>query len=193
MKVETILIESDDKYTKKFGKDRNYKSLGWGSENSQIIRFDILKQINDFKENDSVLDVGCGHGDFCKYFTNYKGIDIRDSVVEIAKSKYSNYEFETKTIFEENGQFDWIFGSGIFGFNRPDWNENVLENLNEMIKKSNKGIGVNFLSSLTNGSRDPEMKYTSPSEITEIVSKLGKRFILRHDYRPNDMTIYIFI
>jgi hypothetical protein len=39
---DTILIESDEKYTKKFGKENNYKSLGWGSENSQIIRFEIL-------------------------------------------------------------------------------------------------------------------------------------------------------
>ena len=189
---DTILIESDEKYTKKFGKENNYKSLGWGSENSQIIRFEILKQINGFIENDSVLDVGCGHGDFCKYFKKYKGIDIRESVIEIAKIKYSNFLFESKTIFDEENNFDWIFGSGIFGFNRPDWNENVLENLNEMIKKANKGVGVNFLSSLTNGSKDLEMKYTNPSEIVELISKLNKKFLLRHDYRPNDMTIYIF-
>jgi len=98
---KTIDIENDDKYFNKFGKTNDFKSLGWGSESSQIDRFKILAEIPGLKTTDRILDVGCGYGDFCTFFENYKGIDLRESVIEIAKKKFPNNSFESKTIFEE--------------------------------------------------------------------------------------------
>jgi hypothetical protein len=58
------------KYKEKFGHLEGVKSLGWGSDYSQKKRFDILLDIG-VDINDSVLDVGCGYGDFSKNFVNY--------------------------------------------------------------------------------------------------------------------------
>ena len=192
MKSKINSIENDEKYREKFGYGDDHKSLGWSTEKSQVTRFEILKQIPGFEKNHSVLDVGCGHGDFCRFLENYKGIDIRESVIKIAEKKYPGFNFETKSIFEENNMYDWVFGSGIFGFNRKDWSENVLENLSEMFKKSTKGVAVNFLSSLSTGITDSEMKYSSVCEVSNLISQITRNFVIRHDYRPNDFTVYIF-
>jgi SAM-dependent methyltransferase len=192
MKSKITSIENDEKYREKFGHGDDHKSLGWSTEKSQVTRFEILKQIPGFEKNHSVLDVGCGHGDFCRFLENYKGIDIRESVIKIAEKKYPGFNFEAKSISEENNMYDWVFGSGIFGFNMKDWSENVLENLSEMFKKSTKGVAVNFLSSLSTGITDPEMKYSSVGEVSDLISQITRNFVVRHDYRPNDFTVYIF-
>jgi cyclopropane fatty-acyl-phospholipid synthase-like methyltransferase len=191
--MTTMFVETDEKYSGKFGTSLDFKSLGWGSKESQLTRFRILIEIPGFNQGDSVLDVGCGHGDFCTFFnSNYKGIDIRESVIKISREKYKDVQFESKTIFEETQKFDWIFGSGLFGFKHEDWSKYVFENLKRMYQLSNKGFAVNFLSTLSPGKKDPDMMYSHPVEISEIVSRLSSKFIIRHDYRPNDMTVYIF-
>lgn len=189
MKLDSI--EIDQKYSVKFGNSGDFKSLGWGSENSQLTRFRILCEIPGFIPTDSMLDVGCGHGDFSQLSDNYHGIDLRDSVIEIARGKFPNKVFNCQSIFETEIDYDWIFGSGIFGFDREDWTENAQSVITEMFKKSRKGVGVNFLSILSTGQKDKEMKYSSPDEICLLASKISNKFVLRHDYRPNDMTLYI--
>jgi len=190
--MTTMFVETDEKYNEKFGNSSDFKSLGWGSQESQIVRFKVLTEIPGFEKGDSVLDVGCGHGDFSTFFdSNYKGIDIRESVINISNQKYQTTKFETKTIFEENQTFDWIFGSGLFGFRHDDWSSYVFENLQRMYQLSNKGFAVNFLSTLSPGKKDPDMMYSHPKDISEVVSRLTSKFIIRHDYRPNDMTIYV--
>ena len=52
-------------YNKRF-KDKllpNYRKLGWGSKKSQDLRFKILIDRWNL-ENKSILDIGCGFGDF---------------------------------------------------------------------------------------------------------------------------------
>ena len=64
---------------KKYG--MSIKSLASGNEKRRKIRYKILEQIG-INDNSSVLDVGCGFGDFFQYLNiNYKnikyhGIDI---------------------------------------------------------------------------------------------------------------------
>lgn len=190
--MDTFLIENDEKYLNKFGGTEDFKSLGWGTEESQQKRFKILKEIPGYSELDSVLDVGCGHGDFCKILgENYKGIDIRNSVIEISKKKYPNRTFDCQSIEEVNEKYDWIFASGIFGFNRLDWENNVEKTLTKMTEKCIKGVSVNFLSDLSTGKKDPEMYYCQPAKAIDLIKKITNKFCLRHDYRPNDFTVYI--
>ena len=110
-----------EKYEEKFGHLEGVKSLGWGSDYSQQKRFDILLDVG-ISINDSVLDVGCGYGDFSKNFVNYLGIDLRENAILTAKNKYSNHRFELKSIYDINDTYDWVFASGIFCF-VSNWEE----------------------------------------------------------------------
>ena len=74
------------------------------------------------KQVTSVLDIGCAAGgsyNFCKEANNsikYKGIDISNNLIQIAKSRYPKVDFlhyDGKTIpFKEN-EFDLVFSIGV--------------------------------------------------------------------------------
>jgi len=176
-------------YEKKFGNNDNLISLGWGNQKSQEIRFEILLNIG-YNNEDTVLDVGCGFGDISTKINNYYGIDIRESVIKIAKTKYKK-KFDCKNIFDINESFDWVISSGIFCF-KLNWKKQTFSTIEKMWNLSRKGISINFLSDLSNGKRDDDMKFTKLDEILPLIKKLTNKFIIRHDYLPNDFTIYLY-
>lgn len=179
-------------YTSKFGEGTTVKTLGWGSTYSQEIRFRILLEIPGLKHTDSILDVGCGYGDLSQYLQNYMGIDIRQRAIDEARNRYPTKSFQMKSIEHIEDSYDWILASGIFAFNTETWKEDTLHILTQMFHKSKKGIAFNVLSCLTPNKKDEDMKYVSMSEITDLIQTITNKFIIRHDYLPNDLTIYLF-
>ena len=177
------------KYKEKFGHLEGVKSLGWGSVYSQQKRFDILLDIG-VDINDSVLDVGCGYGDFSKNFVNYLGIDLRDDAIIMARDKYSDVRFELKSIYDIDDTYDWVFASGIFCF-IDNWEE-TESIIKKMFDISKKGASFNFLSDVTTKDRLDGMKYTKIEEILPIICKLTNKFTIRHDYLINDFTVYLY-
>ena len=177
------------KYKENFGHLEGVKSLGWGSDYSQQKRFDILLDIG-LDVDDSVLDVGCGHGDFSKNFVNYLGIDLRDDAIIMARDKYSDVRFELKSIYDIDDTYDWVFASGIFCF-IDNWEE-TESIIKKMFDISKKGTAFNFLSDLTTKDRLDGMKYTKIEEILPIICKLTNKFTIRHDYLINDFTVYLY-
>lgn len=177
-------------YDKKFSTFDGVKSLGWGSEFSQKIRFKILLEINNLTLKDSILDVGCGHGDLSEYCENYIGIDMREKAIKSAKIKYPNKNFIICGVDQIDKKFDWVISSGIFCF-KENWENNTFEVLSKMFEKSNKGVSCNFLSDQLIA-QDDEMKYTNVYEIYSIINKITKKFVIRHDYLDNDITVYMY-
>ena len=64
-------MDLEKKYHEKFGNYTGVKSLGWGNEETQKVRFKVLMEISGLQITDSVLDVGCGYGDLSYYFDIY--------------------------------------------------------------------------------------------------------------------------
>jgi len=70
------------------------KGLGYSSERSQRVRFDAFARFIDFRGS-SVLDVGCGFGDFLVYLDNlecaprhYCGVDLSEPTIERARQRH---------------------------------------------------------------------------------------------------------
>ena len=187
------MIDLDKIYLEKFGEGDNVTNLGWGSTKSQESRFKVLLEIPGYIIGDSVLDVGCGYGDLSNYAENYTGIDLREKCIEIAGNRYPKIreKFIHSSIFDIENQFDWIVASGIFCF-KDDWDININLHLSRILNISKKGVAINFLSDLSKGTRDSSMKYAKISECSDIIGKYTNRFIIRHDYLPNDFTVYIY-
>ena len=181
----------DEIYKQKFSHLEGVKSLGWGSDYSQKKRFDILLEIKGYQQGDSVLDFGCGYGDLSLVIDNYEGVDIRKSAIQIARDKYPNRIFNHKSITEIDKNYDWVFISGIFCFEK-DWRENFETIIKNLFNKCTKGISVNFLSELTNNPKIPDMKYTKIQEVIDVTKNLSCKFTIRHDYLPNDITLYVY-
>lgn len=96
------------------------KSLMWMTKGSQEKNFKMVaKYIN---EEDSVLDYGCGTGDFTKYLRNndieiskYLGVDINENFIEEAKELYPDYKFKViDSMNDLKGNWDIVCAIGVF-------------------------------------------------------------------------------
>lgn len=175
--------------------------VAWGSRQSQESRFAVLTAVGQL-EGATVLDVGCGVGDFYGYLLGcgiqprrYVGVDITPEMVCAARRKYPGVSFEVRdpvaVPFPELA-FDFVVESGIFNLETPRWREVTLGVLGAMYRTCRYAVGANFLSALS-GNADPSSHYADPAEVLRFVAdKLTHRFTLRHDYRQNDFTVFLY-
>ena len=180
---------------------QDVQSLGWGSATSQQDRFRVLCEIGNF-DNKSLLDVGCGFGDLYLFLKEqnilpkqYTGIDVNPQMIATAKLRVPEATFRVEDILDDNlkERYDYAVASGIFSLETPNWGIITAKIISKMYQLSRIGVGVNFLSSLTPGKKFVDMHYAHPSDIFNLVCpNLSTRIVLRHDYRPNDFTVYIY-
>lgn len=172
------------------------KSLNWGSAQSQILRFKVLSEIGELN-NQSVLDVGCGLGDFYNWLkqqnknTLYQGIDITPKMIENASSRFPELQFKLGSIENINEQFDFIFASGIFYLNDNNPFALMKKTISKMFSLSKKGIAFNSLSLWADTKTNGEF-YASPAETLDFCHTLSPYVVLRHDYHPADFSVYIY-
>ncbi|WCL51231.1 class I SAM-dependent methyltransferase [Leptospira sp. GIMC2001] len=185
-------VEYYSKLVNQFGND--VKSLNWGSNASQELRFQILSEIGDIS-NKSILDIGCGLGDLYKFLNKkekvvkYSGIDITPSMIEMARKNYSTVDFSVKDYMkDEIGISDYIFISGIFTYQSKEFFEKSILSL---FQKVRLGISFNLLSSWADTLAENEF-YADPIETVKFCKSITRKFAFRHDYHPADFTIYLY-
>ncbi len=188
-----------DKMYKEY-KEGDVRRLGWGSEESQLIRFRVMEEIG-IRDKDTVLDVGCGFGGFLNYLLGcvrdmgYLGIDYNPKAIEWAKKHSYGIPryFKIAEVFEIKKKFDWVIANGIFAIDYPKWNEDVFKTLKHMFKICNKGVGASFLSNLVPGKRVVTSRYVEPTSfLQKMVYPITTNFTIRHDYKDNDFTVYMY-
>ncbi|MDP2947702.1 MAG: class I SAM-dependent methyltransferase [Nanoarchaeota archaeon] len=189
-----LVLKEDKKGTKIFG---------WGSRKSQYDRFDVIIDIGDFN-NKSVLDVGCGTGDFYNYllkrgFRNfhYKGIDISPEMIAVAKGKrYKGAKFVLKDVDEVEKGYDFVVASGAFNILIDNNWDFLIKRIKIMFKIAKIGISFNLLSDYADKEfikRDKgKICYYNPVKILDFCMKLSRKVVLKHNYMPNDFTIYLY-
>lgn len=180
---------------------QNHKTVGWGSREDQMLRFDVLSR-NLSLAGKNILDVGCGFGDFVTYLNkhlnndfSYTGIDIAPSLVAEAKSKYSqpNIRFVCSEIlnFDEGQKYDVIILSGALSYKVEDnigYTKAVLTRLFEL---SNDVLSVNFLSTYVDYQAEKNFHY-SPEAIFSFAKTLTPRVVLYHDYPLWEFTVQMW-
>lgn len=176
----------------------SYRSLDWGSSESQIKRFEILADIG-IRKDDSLLDVGCGLADFYEWLqchrpgVNYSGIDITPEMIERAKVRFPGVKFSNSTIFDmdiSDGTFDYLCASGIFFYREEDPKGYMFKVISRMFNASRKGIAFNSLSEWSTNKLECEF-YADPFEVLNFCREMSPYVTLRHDYHAGDFTVYI--
>lgn len=197
MRSETV---NQKKYFEKrfeiYGSD--IKSLAWSNQKSQQDRFEILTSLFLTKTDFSVLDVGCGFGDFCSflskndYDSQYCGIDLVPAFLNEAKKRSPDTDFRLVNILKDSIEsFDYVIASGIFSIRMEEWGKYMTQTAEKMFEICKIGLGITFLSDLTDNPH-PNAYYADPAVILEYSFTLSPKVILRHDYRLNDFTVLIF-
>ena len=109
-----------DQLAKTYG--YSLKTLHWGSKKRQEIPFKAIINEVDLK-NQTLLDVGCGFGDFYYFLKNrgilvknYLGIDISEEIIKIGRNTYPeiNKKLIVKDLLTEkfDKKFDFVVLSG---------------------------------------------------------------------------------
>lgn len=193
--IQQRILRYYSKLLSEYGYDP--RSVGWGyKKGKQSIRFEILCQIGNLS-NCSILDVGCGFGDFYGYLkykkikSDYFGVDINEKLLKLAKKIYPKIKVGIRDIEQKkfSRKFDWVIASGITSHSASyPYLGGVLS---EMFKICKKGVAMNFVSDKVDF-RTKGLFYSSPEKIMKIAFTLSNRIVLRHDYMPYEFTIYIY-
>jgi len=174
------------------------QAMGWRDKEQQYMRFVVLAAIGDLN-NCSVLDVGCGFGDFYDFLkgkglnVRYTGYDISDKLIEIAQQKHPEATFEVKDILEEESheKFDYVVSSGILNARLSDNEGYVRGMLRQCFELCNIGVAMNIMSNYVDY-KEEDLHYYSPEHIFAFCKTLTKRAALRHDYMPFEFTVYLY-
>ena len=186
-------------HLKKFG-DRP-EALRWTPQ-GQLKRYQMLADIVPASDlnNSTVLDYGCGTGDFYKFLkrqginVKYTGVDINENFISLAKKKYPECTFAVMNTDDDqfDGFYDYIVICGVFNLQVPGVDDDMKNALVTLFKHCNKGLALNALSSHA-PIRDPELHVTSPEEMVKFsLENLSPFIALRHDRIQNDFTLYVY-
>ena len=183
---------------KKYGS--NVKTLGWGSKEQQLRRFDeFLKYIPDIK-NKSIVDIGCGLGDFYSYVgkskcKSYTGIDINPDLINTAKKNFEedkSVKFMCKNLTYETSEkpiSNIGIMIGVLNLNFKGKIDN-LEFTKRMISNAltyvDEILLVDFISSHVTKDypREDFIFYHDPTEILNFALGLSNNISLIHNYSP---------
>ena len=170
-------------------------SVGWNDgKGNQRKRFETLVDIG-IESGDSVLDVGCGVGHLIDHFNNiglevqYTGVDTNRYAIEQAQKIYVDETFIHGTLDAVDETYDWGLASGVFNYEFPKLE--MLETVNQLVSKVDKGVAFNLL----NGSKkysSESYEFYQPVEIFSLLNRRGALCSVVQNYGiENDFTMYI--
>lgn len=174
---------------KKFG--ISPQGVHWNSKYSQYKRFEIMTAcIKSDIEQSSLLDVGCGFGEYYHYLTlqkhtpkEYIGLDCEINMVNIAQERFPFLEFYVKNALCDtliNG--DYYVCSGALNLLTK---EEFFSFLHNVWSYSKKGFVFNFL-------KDESFNHIKPKEVMAFCQTLKPKKTEKFDsYLNNDMTIIL--
>ncbi len=173
-------------------------ALGWKSDESQTVRFEILSQIGDMSGL-SVLDLGCGHGDLCAYLKRkytdlrYAGIDQMEELLDVATSRYGSIPDTAFYLGDcwsaDLPNMDYVLASGFFAY-KNSMADFIFRMIDRLFASCRLGTGFNLLKNV----HDPEgiLVNYNPREILDYCRQLSPKVVLREGYADDDFTIFIY-
>jgi SAM-dependent methyltransferase len=173
-------------------------ALCW-SPGGQRARYSLLLEIAPTLAGKTVLDYGCGKGDFYAFLSErgirvrYTGTDINPHLVALAAAKYPECDFRVLDIEEGelHERFDFIFLCGVFNTRVEGATETLKNVIRRLFPHAREGLAVNALSSRA-PSKDRELNYVSPAELLDFaLRELAPHVTLRHDPSPEDFTLFL--
>lgn len=176
--------------------DSDATSLGWDSRESMHARFEAATEMYDLSDV-SVLDIGCGFGDFYEFLKDrgqepaeYYGTDISDEILDIARDRHPDATFERRDIFVdqfEDRTFDIAVEFGVLNYNldRITNEEYIREYMRRTYEVCDATL-VNCLSDYREGDWEWEsfVYYYSPEKVFGYAQEITRDVVLKHDFEP---------
>ena len=173
--------------------------VGWSSKQEQDILFDAL--LSKWESNESILDVGCARADLFGFIKEhypddtitYKGIDYNPNILNIAKEKYPLVNVEALDLLslDNEAEYDWVVGSGLFNVNeQEDLSAYTSNCIDKMYEKCKVGVAFNLNIGKAEDNNEMLISWNSSEWLAYLMAKYGK-IICRADYLDTDVTFFI--
>jgi ubiquinone/menaquinone biosynthesis C-methylase UbiE len=179
------------------------EALGWGGgRERQFKRFRAAIEFSLFGERPigSILDVGCGFGDFgawlaeCKSEVEYTGIDINPALVKAGRERYGLNLSATDVTSVPDKSFDLVVANGIFNFRmqHEEHEAYIKDMLNCFMRIARVGIAVDFMSTYVDFSH-PGAFHCPEVLVIDAVKLKTKRYVVRNDYLDYEYMMYAYL
>lgn len=178
------------------------KSLGW-DKGKQFLRFHQLTSTFDLK-GASLLDVGCGFGDFVGYLRSlniedcaYVGIDLVDEFIAEGERRFGspNAKFLKSALddYVPASSFDYVIASGTFNLKVEgvDGYEEIRRGLTRMFSLSSVALSADFISDKVDYGYEHNFR-SAPEAILKMAYELSRNVVLRNDYFPFEFCLTIY-
>lgn len=189
------LLDFYSSHLKKFGDTP--QAVRWTLD-GQLRRYKTLLSISEDFSGKTILDFGCGKGDFYGYIkekglhVHYCGIDINNNLIDLARRKYPEAEFITMDIeeIELNRYFDIIFVCGVFNLRVAGIEECMKNILKKLFRLCKEVLHVNLLTYHV-PKRTVELFYVKPEEILNFaITELSRSVTLKHTKEDIFLSVY---
>ncbi|MBR0875088.1 class I SAM-dependent methyltransferase [Bradyrhizobium tropiciagri] len=179
------------------------RGVDWnGPESHQLRHRQFLRLVADAPDA-SVLDLGCGFGDFLSFLRSsgfrgqFTGYDVAPAMIDKARELHGETGARWCVGATPEGVFDFAIASGIFNVrgDTPDaaWADYIDRTLDVLAQASRHGFGFNILSL----SSDPEKRrahlyYADPARmLSHCLSRYGRSVALLQDYGLYEFTVLV--
>jgi SAM-dependent methyltransferase len=185
-------IDNDKFYKnalKKYG--ANAKGLNWHDEESQLKRFEIIREflVPELSSDDTIIDAGCGFGDFYHYICDlgikYIGYEIVDESISLAIEKTKQPIYKKDILVDPLQKADFYIASGSMNILSRFETFLFIEKCFGMSKKG-------FIFNLLYGKDESKnFNYFLPQEIKYFAKKFDCEVKTKSGYLPHDFTIFL--
>lgn len=173
------------------------QAVRWTPE-GQMRRYENLLRIAGDFSGKTLLDFGCGKGDFFGFLkgknitARYCGIDINENLISLARDKYPEAEFIAMDIEKKDMErnFDCIILCGVFNLRVAGIKETMQNILKMLFNVCTNALYLNALSYYI-PQRTVELFYIKPEELLRFVlTELSPKVSLTHSDEDIYLSVY---
>jgi cyclopropane fatty-acyl-phospholipid synthase-like methyltransferase len=186
-----------------------FLGMGWTKRQEDAdTRYRVMLEVirEQPKEHITLLDFGCGASHLYEYMLNhglehigYSGLDLSEKYLALAKRKFPSLPYYHLDVLESEGDlpvFDYVIMNGIFNYKGDMSYEEMLAYfqrlLSTVFNKSKVGLAFNVMSKQVDWERD-DLFHLPFDEVASFLTKhLSRHFVIRHDYRLYEYTVYLY-
>lgn len=185
-----------DDLVNRYGHDP--RAVDASSEASLLLRYQALADVGDMTGR-SVLEVGCGLGGLGHYLTQrfddvrYLGIDISPRMVEEGRKAHPGLDLQQRNLLQidDGDRWDFVLAQGIFYLLGDEAEPQSQRLMAKMFSVAEVAVAFTAISSWSPSHEEAEF-YMDPAWTLSYCRTLTARLVLRHDYHPGDMAVYLY-